>query len=50
MRGDKEESFPSIEEYHLTRFVRTILSAIRREINPTSPPGVHISSAEPVHD
>ena len=44
------ESLPSMEEYHLTLSFKIILSSIRREMNATSPPGIHISPGDPVQD
>ena len=45
-----DDNFPTMEEYHLTLSRNIVLSIIIRVINATSPPGVHISPGEPVHD
>ena len=42
------ESFPRSEVYHCIRPRNTRLSSISLETNATSPPGVHISPADPV--
>jgi hypothetical protein len=39
-----------MEEYHRTLSRRIKLSSTIRVMNATSPPGVHISPADPVHD
>jgi hypothetical protein len=39
-----------MEEYHRTLSRRAKLSSIIRVMNATSPPGVHISPGDPVHD
>jgi hypothetical protein len=44
------ESFPSMDEYHRILSRRIRLSWIIRETNATSPPMVHISPGDPVHD
>jgi hypothetical protein len=45
-----EDNLPTIEEYHLTLSRNVILSLIILVMNATSPPGVHISPGDPVHD
>jgi hypothetical protein len=39
-----------MEEYHRTLSRRIKLSSIIRVMKATSPPGVHISPGDPVHD
>jgi hypothetical protein len=39
-----------MEEYHRTFSFKSRLSSIIRVMKPTSPPGVHISPGDPVHD
>jgi len=45
-----EDNLPTIEEYHLTLSRNVILSLIILVMNATSPPGVHISTGDPVQD
>ena len=49
-RIEMDDNFPTMEEYHLTLSRNIVLSVIILVINATSPPGVHISLGEPVHD
>lgn len=47
---DTLDDLPNMDEYHRIRSFNTMLSSTIRVMNPTSPPEVHISPGDPVHD